>query len=679
MHIKTLPLLSLFLLSFPCFSQSYFGPGGIVHDDGRNNIYTRSINDLPSSALSAGFGLKEVCINITHTWMADLDVRLTAPDGTTIMLAATLGGDQDGYLNTCFSMDTSVHIIDGGFPYTAKYRPFSPIGTVNNGSDGNGTWTLHVLDTYAYADGGEVLDWSITFGPDAPSPMNFESSHLPIVILNTTDQLTIPDDPKIHGRIRIIHNDLGLDNYLTDTPIHDSDLGIEVRGSSSQQFPKKSFGFETWDEEGDDLETELLGLPKEEDWILYAPYTDKSFLRDALTYKLGRDMGHYAPRTVFCELFLNGDYHGVYCLEEKIKRDKNRVNIAKIEEQDTTGDKLTGGYLLKVDRDDGEGSFFVSEYEGTFADQEIRVVFEDPEGPDLHPKQKAYIENYYDRFERALYGKDFADPQVGYRAYIDVESFIDLFIVSEIGHNVDAYRLSTFLFKDRNSIDSLLHAGPLWDFNLAYGNVDYCNCQATEGWAYINSGACGNTPLWWARLLEDPAYADQLRCRYDSLRRNVLSTEVLTAWIDSMYDTLAPTQSRNYERWPILSRYVWPNFFIGNTYAEEVGYFSDWLSLRLRWMDENLPGKTCLASGTHDLIAGELEIYPNPASDYVEIQTEEAGILRIVAIQGVEVISQEFDPGSPRVNIRGLSSGVYMVSLETANAGTFRGKIVKYK
>ena len=672
---KIAGVLFLWMFQANGIAQTYQGTGGPVNDDGTDIGFTLQIADLTAPTLTPEYGLKEVCLTVTHSWMADLDIRLTAPDGTTIMLTATLGGDQDGYMNTCFRDDAATHILDGTPPYTGLFQPFSNLGTINNNHIANGMWTLRILDTYAYADAGEVLAWSLTFGSNAPAPPDFQSTYLPIVILTTDDQHIIPDDPKIHGRISIIHNDQGLPNHLSDPVLLDIDMGIEVRGASSQSFPKKSYGFETRDSNDDDLEISLLGLPKEDDWILYAPYTDKSFLRDALTYKLGRDMMHYTSRTVFCEVFLNGDYQGVYCLEEKIKRDKNRVNITKITEQDTTGDKLTGGYIIKVDRDDGPGSYFVSEHEGTFPNEEIRVVYEDPEGPDLHPLQRAYIENFVDDFEDALYGNQFMDPNFGYRRYIDVPSFIDFFLVSELGHNVDAYRLSTFLYKDRNSIDSLLHAGPLWDFNLAFGNVNYCNCEFTFGWAYINSGACGNTPLWWARLLEDPAFANSIRCRYDALRDNILNTDILLSYIDSMALVFAPVLGRNYERWPILGRYVWPNHFIGTTYQDEIYYLRNWVRARLDWMDENLPGE-CLPSGTRDEYARELAVYPNPAQDYIEIKSDVRGVLRVVDLQGVERIVMKFDPGSPRVSLKGLGAGLYVMSLETADSRVYRGKVV---
>ncbi|MFZ1678811.1 MAG: CotH kinase family protein, partial [Saprospiraceae bacterium] len=595
-------LILFFVLSSFTFihGQTYTGTGGPIFDDNNQSVYTIDVQGLSPNVLSPNHGLINVCINLTHTWDSDLDIRLIAPDGTNMMLSASMGYDGDNYENTCFDMQAADHIINGVAPFTGSYRPFTSLGDANNGHSGNGIWTLRILDQFPYADVGELFNWSVTFGSGAAGPFTLGSSKFPIILL-TTDNITIPNEPKVDGKIKVIDNGPGLVNHLTDAPVYNGYMGIEVRGASSQSFPKKNFGMETRDSLGGNFEVPLLGLPKEEDWILYAPFTDKSFIRDALTYKLGNDEGRYAPRTKFVELFINGDYQGVYCIEEKIKRDKNRVDIAKLTASDTTGEKRTGGYILKVDRDDGDGTYFVSGYLGTDQVNEVRIVYEDPAGPDLQQPQKNYIQNFFHGFESSLYGDDFQDAHKGYRRYLDVPSTVDYFLINELGHNVDGYRLSTYMYKDRDSKDSLLHFGPLWDFNLCYGNVNYCNSQNLEGWAYNDSGACGNTPLWWPRLLQDTFFQNKVQCRYQSLRQNVLSDASILHYVDSMATVFAPVQSRNYARWPILGVYVWPNNFVGQTYQEEIDYMKTWITGRLAWMDDNLPG-VCTTTATNVVV-----------------------------------------------------------------------------
>jgi subtilisin-like proprotein convertase family protein len=678
-HLKAFFTCLLIFRAAFTFSQAYSGPGGIIRDDGASNDYMININDLNPQVLNADHGLVSVCIKISHSWISDLDIRLISPSGDNIMLTSALGGDTDHYDNTCFTMTVPVHILDGSPPYNGAYRPFTPLGNVNNGQSGIGKWILRVLDTYPYADGGFLLSWTINFGINAPVTKTFPGTVLPIIMVNT-ENLTIPNEPRISGRIKVIANESGGLNRPTDAAAFEGFISVEVRGSSSQLFPKKSFSFETIDADGEDLDTSLLGLPPEEDWILYAPYTDKSFLRDALTYHLGNELGEYAPGTRECEVYINGDYQGIYWLEERIKRDKNRVNIKKLNPVDTLGDELTGGYLLKVDRDDGQGSYFVSNYPGTFNDKEIRIVYGDPEGQDLHPKQKAYIRNYFNAFEKALYGNNFKDEMLGYRRYLDINSTLDYFLINELGHNADGYRLSTFFYKDRSDVDSLFHFGPLWDFNLAYGNVDYCHSQYIDGWAYEDSGGCDNTPRWWARLLEDEYYRDRLRCRFDSLRQSALSTENVLDYIDSLSSRLGPAAERNYERWPILGRYVWPNFLIGSTYAEEINYMKEWLIGRLEWLDDNIPGDCAPVSGIVHVEENGITLSPNPTSGLfaISLKGQEVNIaeLWICNTSGIVLKAIKAITTNDEIDVSDLPPGVYIVQIYSTAGNVGQYKLV---
>ena len=194
----------------------------------------------------------------------------------------------------------------------------------------------------------------LLFDQPAVSQVVFTSSNLPIIVIDT-DGKPIVDEPKIPATMGIIDNGPGVRNAVTD-PFNDSfgPIGIEIRGSSSQQFPKKQFAVETRDSAGNDMDRSLLKLPAESDWVLIAAYNDKTLLRDALMYNLNSGTGRYASRTRFCELVLNGNYAGIYILAEKVKRGKNRVNISKLTPADTTGDSLTGGYIVREDKIEGE-------------------------------------------------------------------------------------------------------------------------------------------------------------------------------------------------------------------------------------------------------------------------------------------------------------------------------------
>lgn len=590
------PLGALLLAHFTlAHAQTFSGSGGAIPDDGTSIDFPLSVPGLvPGTLDTTFFGLERVCIDLEHTWIADLDLSIVAPDGTTALLVGGNGGDTDFYSNTCFTADATTPIVAGTTPYSGDYAPMSQMGVVNNGQDGNGTWKLHVLDTYPFADTGELFSWSITFGPAPATYTALHESTLPIVVI-TTDGTSIPNEPKVPGEMGIIWNGPGLVNHATD-PFNDHSgrIGIELRGNSSLGFPKKSYGIELWDAFDNDTSAALLGMPPESDWVLRSSYSDKSLLNDPLTMHVHQRMGHWAPRWRHVELVLNGQYLGVYQFLEKIKRDAERVDIAKLLPTDIAGDELTGGYIVKIDW--AQGSFtggWSSPYPPPNAPgaETIDFFYDEPGTP--VPQQEAYIQAFVDSFETALNGPDFRDPLLGYRPFIDVRSFADFLLLNELARNVDGYRLSTFLYKDKNSNGGALHMGPVWDFDLAWGNADYCRGNDLTGWMYEFNYDCPGgkmVPFWWSRMMQDTVFTDSLRCRWDALRAGPLSTDSLLAWCDSMHTVLQAPQARNFEVWPILGTWVWPNPWpVPATYSGEVDELKDWILLRAAWMDAHLP------------------------------------------------------------------------------------------
>ncbi|HYG50663.1 MAG TPA: CotH kinase family protein, partial [Flavobacteriales bacterium] len=501
----------------------------------------------------------------------------------------------------------------------------------------NGTNTLaievHNVDAFSsdltsnfYLHVG-VSTSTVTYSP-VPSwfvePMVFTDSDLPIVVLDTRGQ-TILDDPRIVIDMGIIYNGPGVRNYMTD-PFNEynGEINIELRGSSSAGFPKQSYSLETQDTNDVALDVSIFGMPSENDWVLYPPYTDKSLLQNFLTYELGRLQGHWAPRCRYVELVVNGDYRGIYIFMEKIKRDNNRVDIAKLTPDDISGDDVTGGYILKIDKFTGGGDSFTSNFEPyAGAWQEIYFQYHDPKLSEMVTQQTNYIQTYVNDFETALDGPTFTDAVTGYPNYIEPMSFIDYFIMNEVSRNVDGYRLSTFFYKAKDSDGGKLHMGPLWDFNIAWGNADYCDGGLTSGWAYQFNSVCSGDwyqiPFWWEKLLTDSNFTNQLKCRWEFLRNYSLNTAYLMNMIDSLALMLDESQVRNYQRWPILGTYVWPNNYIGTTYSDEVGYFKIWLTARLTWLDNNMPGN-CNAIGIVEENTTEFFTFPNPATDVIYIR-----------------------------------------------------------
>ncbi|MEO2099519.1 MAG: CotH kinase family protein [Flavobacteriaceae bacterium] len=423
--------------------------------------------------------------------------------------------------------------------------------------------------------------------PPAEEITRFDGPSLPRIKINTNGT-AIVDEPKIRASFEIIENEEVIEAY---------NIGIEIRGSSSQMFEKKSYGFETWDENNEDINVPLAGFPKEEDWILYGPYSDKTLIRNVLIYALSNQMGQYATRTKFYELEINSKFLGTYVLMEKIKRDKNRVAISKNKPED-----ISGGYILKIDKPTGDGDWyneniaFGSQYtpQGTLGQfKNVAFLYEYPDADDINETQKTYIQNYIHGFETALLAESFADQENGYRQFIDLDSFIDFFILNELSKNPDGFRLSTYIHKDKGK---KLKMGPIWDFNIAFGNVNYCNGDSPQGWAHHFNDLCsGDTwlvPFWWKRFLEDPAFVQMLQNRWNTLRKSTLETAAILRQIDQYKDTLESRLAiqQNFAKWRVLGTYVWPNAFIGSNYSEEVNYLKQWIEQRISWMDETING-----------------------------------------------------------------------------------------
>ncbi len=521
----------------------------------------------------------------------------------------------------------------------------------------------------------------------------FTSSNLPIIVINTNG-IPIPDEPKIAADMGIIYNGLGLQNNLTDAHNNfNGKIGIEIRGSSSQMFPKKQYGIELQDALGNGVNASLLGMPAEEDWILFAPYNDKSLMRDVLAYKLGRDLGQYASRTRFCEVMLNGEYLGVYVLMEKIKRDVNRVNVAKLNPDEITGDNLTGGYIIKIDKESGSGN---GGWSSTFpppnrsANQQIYFQYDYPSATNIVTEQRNYIKQVINNFEAALIGSTFKDPVNGYVKYIDVDSFIDFFIMNEVSKNVDGYRLSTYLHKRKDSDGGKLYMGPIWDFNLGFGNADYCTKGNPEGWVLNFNTICNQDywliPFWWDRLYQDGAYRNKLAARWNDLRSNQLQTSKVIEYIDSLANVLnAESQQRNFQKWPVLNQYVWPNYYVGPTFASEVSWLKNWVVSRLGWLDANMPKLITKVENRHSDFS--IEMFPNPFSQEIQIKytLSTAGTMSVEFFdllgRPVKAIQEsQVEPGVYHAQLNALDfpTGTFYYKVKYENGKPVTGKIIKY-
>lgn len=430
----------------------------------------------------------------------------------------------------------------------------------------------------------------------AASDMAEFTSNLPIVVLDMFDQR--PNTMSfVPVQARFINASSGRNSLLAPAD-YDGEAEVKRRGYTSLRFPKNSLTLKMRDGDGDKVKASLFGMPSESDWVLYAPYVDKTLMRDVLGYEIGNAMGHYAPRTRFAEVFIHyynsplsygRDYQGVYVLVEKIKRGKERVNIAKLKPEDNAEPDITGGYILKRDhgamnagggRGRGMAPRVSNDGTGFITPQGLHLFHVEPEETELTAQQRAWISKYFAEFERALHGPNFRDPEKGYAKYLDVDAFIDFFWLVEVSKNIDAFRYSAFLTKPRGG---KIIVGPAWDWNLSFGNADYYEADETSGWYYQN---LRDTEIsWMYRLKDDPDFMQRLADRWAELRKDALAQDKLLGRVDAIRTQLQEAQRRDNNKWRTIGRNIQPNSYVGNSYDQEVDWMKNWIKGRLGWID----------------------------------------------------------------------------------------------
>ncbi|MDZ7260593.1 MAG: CotH kinase family protein [candidate division KSB1 bacterium] len=519
----------------------------------------------------------------------------------------------------------------------------------------------------------------ITFSAPRNTTVEFTSSNLPIIIIDTFGQ-TIRDQYRIEANMKIIYNGKGKRNYLMDPPNnYDGRIAIELRGSATLSYPKKGYRFETQDTSGNNLNVSLLDMPKENDWVLYGPYDDQSLIRNVLAYRLSNDIGRYASRTQFCELVLNDDYRGIYVLMEKIKRDKNRVNVSPMDSTAITGDAVTGGYIIKIDKESGEN------VGGWRSSRGISYQYHYPKADEIISEQKTYIRNFMNQFETAMSQTNVADSTSGYPRYLEVASFVDHFILNEFCKNIDAYRISFYMFKDRDSKSGKLNAGPIWDFNLSFGKTWFAeDAYRVDEWEIDHNRYKPNdwpkVPFWWERLGHNPEFARQVELRWRELRKDILQQDSLYHRIDLLVDTLSEARVRNFERWPETAQ--------KHSYEQEIQLLKQWINDRIQWIEANL-GKLTSASNPTDRnnIPECFQLkqnYPNPFNSCttIEFSLPEASFvtLNVYNLLGEKVatlVSEQLGAGYYRrvLDAGKLASGVYLYRLQ-ANGSAQSKKLI---
>lgn len=371
---------------------------------------------------------------------------------------------------------------------------------------------------------------------------------LPVVYINTENKAPISSkDDYVKGTIRIVEDI----ETRGAGDVFESAMKIKGRGNSTWSLPKKPYKIKF------DEKTSLLGEPADKEWVLLANYTDKTSLRNETAFDMGRmSKLDYTNRTHFVEVIINGVYNGTYQLAEQLKIAKNRVNV---------GDE---GYLLEIDaKAAAEDITFRIDHIG----QPINI--KDPE-VEIGDEAYNYVVQYLQKVDGVLFGENFTDATNGYTQYLDVVSFIDWYLINEISKNNDAcFYSSCYMNLTR---EGKLKMGPLWDFDLAFGNVNYNGCDNPEGFWVKNV-------TWYKRLFQDPDFVKQVKERFTYFYNE---RENIYAEINANAEYLKYAIVENNNKWNTLYVYTWPNNMIWGSYENEVQSMKIWLEKRFKWLNE---------------------------------------------------------------------------------------------
>lgn len=481
------------------------------------------------------------------------------------------------------------------------------------------------------------------------APVDLISSNLPIVVIETDGGVTIPDEPKVLGTMRIIWHQDGSRNFMTDidNPLYlnyNGRIGIETRGYTSQFLPKKPYGLTTLkDDNVTNNNVSVLGLPKENDWILNALAYDQTGMRDVLAYELSASLGQYAPRCVYCEVVVNGDYKGLYVFSEKIKVDKDRVNIEKMDSLCNGYPEVTGGYIVLVDRGDGNDPVAWSMVGNNYWNNNYYVYYKHryPKPESITQAQHDYIKSVF--FDFAAEAENQNESIIdGYPAIIDVPSFLDFMMIAEYTSNVDVYSLSTFFHKDRNG---KLRAGPVWDYNLSFGYDEFGDRSRYDVWQFYNGNNDGSR-FWTDLMFNSPTFRCYFAKRWNELSApgQPLSYFAVTGRINEIDELISEAVVRDNQRWWKMPHH-----------AEYVASMKNWIQLRTLWLDNNVGScQACAEVDLPPLVISKIHYHPQDEGnivgdrlEFIEITNNGAAAVDLTGVYFRELgITYSFPAGS---------------------------------
>ena len=435
----------------------------------------------------------------------------------------------------------------------------------------------------------------------------FTDSNLPIVVIETDGGVNIPDEPKVLGTMKIIWHQDGSRNYMDDIDNpeflnYDGRIGIERRGSSSQtMLNKKPYALETREDDGvSNRNVSILGMPEENDWVLNSLAFDQTGMRDVLAYELSNRLGQYASRSVYCEVVINGDYKGLYVFMEKIKPDKGRVNVEKMDQTCNNYPEVTGGYIVKADKTTGGDpvAWTMQGYGGGWGGwgNSTDFIMHYPKPSDVTNTQKNYIHDVFNTLATAS-NQHNTSATSGIPSVIDIASFIDFMMIAEYASNVDVYSFSTFFHKDRCG---KLRAGPVWDYNLAFGYDAFGNRSGYDVWQFDNSDNKG--PKFWKDLFDTDLYRCYFAKRWFELTElgQPLNYDRVCARIDEIDALIAEAVARDNQRWHQM-----------NQHDQYVNNMKTWLQQRTNWLNQNIGSTSgCVDVDLPPLVISKIHYHP---------------------------------------------------------------------
>lgn len=378
-----------------------------------------------------------------------------------------------------------------------------------------------------------------------------------------------------------IIDQLDSQNHISDTPSIETKSLIRYRGNSSRRFDKKGYLLRFVDDAGNDNDQNVMGMGKDSEWVLHGPFLDKTLMRNYLCMNIIGQIMPYTPDVRYCRLYIDGEYKGLYLMMESIRQGEHRVNITKTKNNDTHI-----SYIVRVDSDpeDVRSLNTFSFYTHLTADRTTRYSVLYPGTNRLTQQWKTYIEDDISKFEKALFSYDFNDSQQGYRAYIDIDSFVDYYVFMEFFGVRDFGSRSTYLYKDAKG---KLALGPAWDFNNAMDN--FFQEQSPYGIQYYDR-------LWYRMLLKDEAFVRKVVNRYHELRSTVLNQDYLLNYIDDTVSYLGTEIDRNFEVWGYsfdaskLDSYEQLTPIERNitSYEDAIVQMKEYIQKRGKWLDEHI-------------------------------------------------------------------------------------------